>query len=207
MRGHGGTCRAANLPPFSGGAAVPTSRRVGADRRSGGTRNPRWVAVGDCMDRYIFPGGELVHMGRSCRPWLMRAWKWSTPKTCAPPLCENPVDWSMRWRAQVASCAADSDGADRYGACAQALRAYSIWPGLPWGLQQGWLGVTSNIADTPQWRFGCRPVRHNRLTPSSVNICTTKEKRHGIHLPIACNRRPDHAEGHRRANSKLLNGL
>ena len=39
--------------------------------------------IGEFVDEYVFPGGELMHVTEVLRRWRARGWKCGTPNACA----------------------------------------------------------------------------------------------------------------------------
>ena len=118
---------------------------------AGGTRNRQLGAgMGDFIDRYIFPGGELVHVSavlhsvaeaelemvdtENLRPHYARTlWAWS-----------DALEAQLPQAQQILTTQTDEERGRR------ALRAYRLYlAGCAMGFEQGWMGLHQMLLTRP----------------------------------------------------------
>jgi cyclopropane-fatty-acyl-phospholipid synthase len=125
---------------------------------AGGTRNHQLGAgMGDFIERYIFPGGELVHVSKvtevmseaqfepldleNLRPHYARTlWAWS-----------DGLEASLRHAREITS-----EG---------VVRAYRVYlAGSAMGFEQGWMGLFQMLASKPSRGVADGPMRGAQST-------------------------------------------
>lgn len=125
---------------------------------AGGTRNRQLGAgMGEFIGRYIFPGGELVHVSavlhdmadaglemvdtENLRPHYARTlWAWS-----------DALESQLSQAQQILTAQTDAERSDR------ALRAYRLYlAGCAMGFEQGWMGLHQMLVIHPSgdWEQG-----------------------------------------------------
>lgn len=118
---------------------------------AGGTRNRQLGAgMGDFIDRYIFPGGELVHVSTVLQTMAEAGLEMVDTENLRPHYARTLWTWSDALEAQLDAAqrilAVQTD-TERSG---RALRAYRLYlAGCAMGFEQGWMGLHQMLAIRP----------------------------------------------------------
>jgi cyclopropane-fatty-acyl-phospholipid synthase len=118
-----------------------------------GTRNDQLGAgMGDFIDRYIFPGGELLHAS-----WVMRVMSEAgleplDLENLRPHYARTLWAWSDALEARLAEA--------RALVSEPVLRAYRLYlAGCAMSFEQGWISLFQMLASRPSGRAGDGPMR------------------------------------------------
>jgi cyclopropane-fatty-acyl-phospholipid synthase len=118
---------------------------------AGGTRNRQLGAgMGDFIDRYIFPGGELVHVSTVLHTMAEAGLEMVDTENLRPHYARTLWTWSDALEAQldaaqrILTVQTDTERSGR------ALRAYRLYlAGCAMGFEQGWMGLHQMLAIRP----------------------------------------------------------
>jgi len=126
---------------------------------AGGTRNRQLGAgMGDFIDRYIFPGGELVHVSTVLHTMAEAGLEMVDTENLRPHYARTLWTWSDALEAQldaaqrILTVQTDTERSGR------ALRAYRLYlAGCAMGFEQGWMGLHQMLAIRPsgEVQTGC----------------------------------------------------
>ena len=151
----------ANLPAFF--QAVRQCLRPGGwglihGISAGGTRNHALGAgMGAFMDRYIFPGGELVHISGMLQALADAGLEMVDTENLRPHYARTLWDWSDALEAQLPAAQQILTAQTDTERAPQALRAYRLYlAGSAMGFEQGWLGLHQILLIHPSgdWAAG-----------------------------------------------------
>lgn len=118
---------------------------------AGGTKNRQLGAgMGDFIDRYIFPGGELVHVSAVLHAIAEAGLEMLDTENLRPHYARTLWAWSDALEAQLPQAQsillAQTD-AERSG---RALRAYRLYlAGCAMGFEQAWMGLHQMLVTRP----------------------------------------------------------
>ena len=118
---------------------------------AGGTKNKQLGAgIGEFIERYIFPGGELVHVSAVLHDMAEAGLEMVDTENLRPHYARTLWAWSDALEARsgeaLAVLAQDTD-AERAG---KTLRAYQLYlAGSAMGFEQGWLALHQILATRP----------------------------------------------------------
>ncbi|HEY4664342.1 MAG TPA: class I SAM-dependent methyltransferase [Comamonas sp.] len=118
---------------------------------AGGTRNRQLGAgMGEFIGRYIFPGGELVHVSAVLQEVADAGLEMLDTENLRPHYARTLWAWSDALEAQldaarsILAAQTDAERADR------ALRAYRLYlAGCAMGFEQGWMGLHQMLMAHP----------------------------------------------------------
>jgi cyclopropane-fatty-acyl-phospholipid synthase len=118
---------------------------------AGGTHNRELGAgMGEFIDRYIFPGGELLHVSAVLHDMADAGLEMVDTENLRPHYARTLWAWSDALEAQVEQARSilvaqtDTERAER------ALRAYRLYlAGSAMGFEQGWMGLHQMLATRP----------------------------------------------------------
>lgn len=118
---------------------------------AGGTRNRQLGAgMGEFISRYIFPGGELVHVSAVLREMADAGLEMVDTENLRPHYARTLWAWSDALEAQLPQAQSilraqtDAERAQR------ALRAYRLYlAGSAMGFERGWMGLHQMLAINP----------------------------------------------------------
>jgi cyclopropane-fatty-acyl-phospholipid synthase len=118
---------------------------------AGGVGNSQVGAgMGDFIGKYIFPGGELVHISHVLREMAQAGLEMVDTENLRPHYARTLWAWSDALEArldearQVLASTLDPEGADR------VLRAYRLYlAGCAMGFEQGWTSLHQIVASRP----------------------------------------------------------
>lgn len=118
---------------------------------AGGTKNKQLGAgIGEFIERYIFPGGELVHVSAVLHDMADAGLEMVDTENLRPHYARTLWTWSDALEAQLPQAqrilSAQTD-AERSG---RALRAYRLYlAGSAMGFEQGWMGLHQMLVTNP----------------------------------------------------------
>jgi cyclopropane-fatty-acyl-phospholipid synthase len=118
---------------------------------AGGTGNRQLGAgMGDFIEKYIFPGGELVHVSRLLADMASAGLEVVDAENLRPHYARTLWDWSDALEARL-DCARDALAGDGDMARAEkTLRAYRLYlAGSALGFEKGWLALHQVLATRP----------------------------------------------------------
>ncbi len=120
---------------------------------AGGTKNSQLGAgIGDFVERYIFPGGELLHVSHVMAVMADSGWESVDVENLRPHYARTLWAWSDGLEAHLdAARAASSE---------RVLRAYRLYlAGSAMAFERGWMSLHQVLAAKPTGRVGDGPVR------------------------------------------------
>ena len=120
---------------------------------AGGTRNHQLGAgIGDFIDRYIFPGGELVHVATATEALCEAQFEPLDLENLRPHYARTLWAWSDALEARL-------DDA-RHLTSERVLRAYRLYlAGSAMGFEQGWMALFQILASKPSGHAADGPMR------------------------------------------------
>ncbi|NML16196.1 class I SAM-dependent methyltransferase [Azohydromonas caseinilytica] len=120
---------------------------------AGGTRNRQLGAgIGEFIDRYIFPGGELLHVSHVLREMADAGLEMLDTENLRPHYARTLWSWSDALEAQLDQA--------RALAGERVLRAYRLYlAGSAASFEQGWLSLHQMLASRPSGNVGDGPMR------------------------------------------------
>ena len=128
---------------------------------AGGTDNAQLGAgMGDFIEKYIFPGGELLHVSQVLHDLAAGGLEMVDTENLRPHYARTLWDWSDRLEAQLDQalqvlCA--TAGADRAG---KILRAYRLYlAGCAMSFERGWIALHQMLATRPTGELETGPIR------------------------------------------------
>jgi cyclopropane-fatty-acyl-phospholipid synthase len=120
---------------------------------AGGTRNRQLGAgIGDFIERYIFPGGELLHVSKVTELMSAAGLEPLDLENLRPHYARTLWAWSDALEAQL--------GAARGLTRESVLRAYRVYlAGSAMSFEKGWLSLFQMLASRPSGGLGSGPMR------------------------------------------------
>ncbi len=127
---------------------------------AGGVDNDQLGAgMGDFIEKYIFPGGELVHVGAVLHDMAGAGLEMVDTENLRPHYARTLWAWSDALEERLAEAEAilsQEAGADRG---ARALRAYRLYlAGSAMGFERGWMALHQMLAIRPDGRTDSGPM-------------------------------------------------
>jgi len=118
---------------------------------AGGLNNPQLGAgMGDFIEKYIFPGGELMHVSAVLQHLARAGLEMVDSENLRPHYARTLWDWSDRLEARLDEARqvlATDGGSER---AEKTLRAYRLYlAGSAMSFEQGWLAVHQMLATRP----------------------------------------------------------
>jgi len=125
---------------------------------AGGTRNGQLGAgIGDFMERYIFPGGELLHVSHVMRVMAESGLEALDIENLRPHYARTLWAWSDALESRLAHA--------REVASEQVLRAYRLYlAGSAMAFEQGWISLYQMLASRPSGAVADGPMRGAQST-------------------------------------------
>jgi cyclopropane-fatty-acyl-phospholipid synthase len=120
---------------------------------AGGTRNSQLGAgIGEFVERYIFPGGELLHVSHVLAEMAEAGWETLDMENLRPHYARTLWAWSDALEAHLdAACAASSE---------RVVRAYRLYlAGSAMAFERGWMSLHQLLAARPSGRVEDGPLR------------------------------------------------
>jgi cyclopropane-fatty-acyl-phospholipid synthase len=120
---------------------------------AGGTRNHQLGAgMGDFIERYIFPGGELMHVSKVTEVMSEAHFEPLDLENLRPHYARTLWAWSDALEAQLAQA--------RELTRESVVRAYRLYlAGSAMGFEQGWMALFQMLAARPSGQVGEGPMR------------------------------------------------
>ncbi|HET7795350.1 MAG TPA: cyclopropane-fatty-acyl-phospholipid synthase family protein [Rhizobacter sp.] len=120
---------------------------------AGGTRNDQLGAgIGDFIERYIFPGGELMHVSHVLKVMSEAGLEPLDAENLRPHYASTLWAWSDRLEAQLAQARAVTRES--------VVRAYRLYlAGSAMSFEQGWISLFQMLASRPSGDVGAGPMR------------------------------------------------
>ncbi len=120
---------------------------------AGGTRNSQLGAgIGDFIERYIFPGGELLHLSHVLRVMAEAGLEALDVENLRPHYARTLWDWSDALESQLERA--------RQFTPESVLRAYRLYlAGSAMSFEHGWISLHQMLASRPSGRVGDGPMR------------------------------------------------
>jgi cyclopropane-fatty-acyl-phospholipid synthase len=146
----------ARLPEYFAKLArllVPGGLLLNHGITAGGTRNSQLGAgIGEFVERYIFPGGELLHISHVLGVMAETGWESLDVENLRPHYGRTLWAWSDGLEAHLdAARAASSE---------RVVRAYRLYlAGSAMAFERGWMSLHQVLAAKPTGRAGDGPVR------------------------------------------------
>ncbi len=115
---------------------------------AGGTRNGQLGAgIGDFIERYIFPGGELVHVSQVLQLMAEQGLEGLDTENLRPHYARTLWSWSDALEARLAAARAITGD--------KLLRAYRMYlAGSAMSFERGWLSLHQMLASRPSGEVG-----------------------------------------------------
>lgn len=120
---------------------------------AGGTRNAQLGGgLGDFMERWIFPGGELLHISHVLRVMAEQGLEGLDTENLRPHYARTLWAWSDALEAQLdQACAISGE---------QRVRAYRLYlMGSAMGFERGWMALHQTLASRPSGRLDGQALR------------------------------------------------
>ncbi len=120
---------------------------------AGGTRNAELGAgIGDFVERYIFPGGELVHVSQVLAAMAGQGLEGLDTENLRPHYARTLWAWSDALEAQLDSARRLTDE--------RTVRAYRLYlAGSAIGFERGWMALHQTLAARPSGDLATGPMR------------------------------------------------
>jgi cyclopropane-fatty-acyl-phospholipid synthase len=120
---------------------------------AGGTRNHQLGAgMGDFIERYIFPGGELIHVSKVAEVMSEASFELLDLENLRPHYARTLWAWSDALEARL--------GHAREITRESVVRAYRVYlAGSAMGFEQGWMSLYQMLAAKPSGRVEDGPMR------------------------------------------------
>lgn len=136
----------ARLPDYFAQVArllVPGGLLLNHGITAGGTRHAALGAgIGDFVERYIFPGGELQHVSRVLRVMAEQGLEGLDTENLRPHYAKTLWAWSDALEARLPEARALTDE--------RTLRAYRLYlAGSAMGFERGWMALHQTLAAAP----------------------------------------------------------
>jgi cyclopropane-fatty-acyl-phospholipid synthase len=120
---------------------------------AGGTRNTELGAgIGDFVQRYIFPGGELLHVSHVLEAMAEQGLEGLDTENLRPHYARTLWAWSDALESQLESARRLTDE--------RTVRAYRLYlAGSAMGFERGWMALHQTLASRPSGLLGGGPIR------------------------------------------------
>jgi cyclopropane-fatty-acyl-phospholipid synthase len=120
---------------------------------AGGTRNTELGAgIGDFVQRYIFPGGELLHVSHVLEAMAGQGLEGLDTENLRPHYGRTLWAWSDALEAQLESARRLTDE--------RTVRAYRLYlAGSAMGFERGWMALHQTLAARPTGQPAGGPIR------------------------------------------------
>jgi cyclopropane-fatty-acyl-phospholipid synthase len=130
----------------------------GADNRQLG------AGMGDFIEKYIFPGGELVHVSRLLEHMARAGLEVVDAENLRPHYARTLWDWSDALESQLGTAheVLAADGGDQRAE--KTLRAYRLYlAGSAMSFEKGWLALHQVLATRPSDRPSAYPFKRDYM--------------------------------------------
>lgn len=120
---------------------------------AGGTRNAQLGAgLGDFVERWIFPGGELLHVSHVLRVMAEQGLEGLDTENLRPHYARTLWSWSDALEARLYAARHTTDE--------RVLRAWRLYlAGSALGFERGWMALHQSLATRPDGRMESGPLR------------------------------------------------
>jgi cyclopropane-fatty-acyl-phospholipid synthase len=120
---------------------------------AGGTRNAELGAgIGDFVERYIFPGGELLHVSHVLAVMAGQGLEGLDTENLRPHYARTLWAWSDALESQLESARRATDE--------RTVRAYRLYlAGSAMGFERGWMALHQTLASHPSGEVAGGPIR------------------------------------------------
>jgi len=132
----------------------------GADNRQLG------AGMGDFIEKYIFPGGELVHVSRLLERMARAGLEVVDAENLRPHYARTLWDWSDALEGQLdtARKVLAADGGDQ--GAEKTLRAYRLYlAGSAMSFEKGWIALHQVLATRPSESLSAYPFKRDYMYP------------------------------------------
>ncbi len=125
---------------------------------AGGTRHAELGAgIGEFVERYIFPGGELLHVSHVLEAMAEQGLEGLDTENLRPHYARTLWAWSDALESQLERA--------RRTAAERTLRAYRLYlAGSAVGFERGWMALHQTLAARPSGHVGEGPIRGAQST-------------------------------------------
>lgn len=128
-------------------AGGPASEQLGA-------------GMGDFIEKYIFPGGELLHVSQVLREMAAGGLEMLDAENLRPHYARTLWAWSDALEAQLPQAQELLARTGRAGDAAKVLRAYRLYlAGCAMSFEQGWIALHQVLASRPDGRMETGAIR------------------------------------------------
>ena len=132
--------------------------------------------MGDFIGKYIFPGGELLHVSQVLRDLAVAGLEMVDTENLRPHYARTLWAWSDALEARLDEAQRvleppHGDGAD----AGKVLRAYRLYlAGCAMTFEQGWIALHQILATRPDGQLQTRRAARRTIgaTPSPATTCT-----------------------------------
>ena len=128
---------------------------------AGGTDNEQLGAgMGDFIEKYIFPGGELIHVSAVLREMANAGWEMVDTDNLRPHYAKTLWAWSDALEAQLPRAQQLLEDKSDPAQAATTLRAYRLYlAGCATGFEQGWIALHQMLAIAPDGAMNTGSMR------------------------------------------------
>ena len=128
---------------------------------AGGTDNEQLGAgMGDFIEKYIFPGGELIHVSAVLREMANAGWEMVDTDNLRPHYAKTLWAWSDALEAQLPRAQQLLEDKADPAQAAKTLRAYRLYlAGCATGFEQGWIALHQMLAIAPDGAMNTGSMR------------------------------------------------
>ena len=128
---------------------------------AGGTDNEQLGAgMGDFIEKYIFPGGELIHVSAVLHEMANAGWEMVDTDNLRPHYAKTLWAWSDALEAQLPRAQQLLEDKSDPAQAAKTLRAYRLYlAGCATGFEQGWIALHQMLAIAPDGAMNTGSMR------------------------------------------------
>ncbi len=128
---------------------------------AGGTDNEQLGAgMGDFIEKYIFPGGELLHVSAVQHEMAQAGWEMVDTENLRPHYAKTLWAWSDALEAQLDEALRILSQQSDPAQAAKTLRAYRLYlAGCATGFEQGWMALYQMLTIRPDGLVGSGSIR------------------------------------------------
>ena len=128
---------------------------------AGGTDNEQLGAgMGDFIEKYIFPGGELIHVSAVLHEMANAGWEMVDTDNLRPHYAKTLWAWSDALEAQLPRAQQLLEEKADPAQAAKTLRAYRLYlAGCATGFEQGWIALHQMLAIAPDGAMNTGSMR------------------------------------------------
>jgi cyclopropane-fatty-acyl-phospholipid synthase len=116
--------------------------------------------MGDFIEKYIFPGGELLHVSHVLREVAMAGLETVDVENLRPHYARTLWAWSDSLESQLGEAQRVLETTGKVEDAAKVLRAYRLYlAGCAMTFEQGWIGLHQILATRPDGQFQTGPLK------------------------------------------------